>query len=96
MRDPENMQVSRRVILTFPASLAGKPVTYRLVKDYGLVMNILRANARRGHIHSERLTGTGRERETPVINDVGIRREYRTVVVRRKNRVCDNSVARLN
>lgn len=37
------MQVSRRVILTFPASLAGTPVTYRLVKDYNLIMNILRA-----------------------------------------------------
>lgn len=37
------MQVSKRVILTFPASLAGTPVTYRLVKDYGLIMNILRA-----------------------------------------------------
>ncbi|MBN2373689.1 4Fe-4S binding protein [bacterium] len=37
------MQVSKRVILTFPASLAGTPVTYRLVKDYNLVMNILRA-----------------------------------------------------
>ena len=37
------MNVSRRVILTFPASLAGTPVTYRLVKDYNLIMNILRA-----------------------------------------------------
>lgn len=37
------MKVSRRVILTFPASLAGTPVTYRLVKDYNLIMNILRA-----------------------------------------------------
>ena len=37
------MKDSRRVVLTFPASLAGKPVTYRLVKDYNLIMNILRA-----------------------------------------------------
>ena len=37
------MKVSKRVILTFPSSLAGKPVTYRLVKDYNLIMNILRA-----------------------------------------------------
>ncbi|MGA1844712.1 MAG: NIL domain-containing protein [bacterium] len=37
------MKVSRRVILTFPASLAGTPVTYKLVKDYDLIMNILRA-----------------------------------------------------
>ncbi len=37
------MQVSQRVILIFPPSLAEKPITYRLVKDYNLIMNILRA-----------------------------------------------------
>jgi ferredoxin len=33
--------VSKRVVVTFPAGLAGKPLTYVLVKDYGLVINIL-------------------------------------------------------
>ena len=37
------MQFSSRVILTFPASLAETPITYRLVKDFNLIMNILRA-----------------------------------------------------
>lgn len=37
------MKVSRRVILVFPYSLASTPVTYHLVKDYNLIMNILRA-----------------------------------------------------
>lgn len=34
---------SKRYVLNFPAGLAGKPITYRLVKDYDLVVNILRA-----------------------------------------------------
>ncbi len=33
----------KRVVLTFPPSLVGKPITYHLVKDYGLVFNILKA-----------------------------------------------------
>ncbi len=33
----------KRVVLTFPPSLVDKPITYHLVKDYGLVFNILRA-----------------------------------------------------
>lgn len=33
----------KRVVLTFPASLVGQPITYHLVKDYDLMLNILRA-----------------------------------------------------
>jgi len=33
----------KRLVLTFPPSLVNKPVTYHLVKDYNLVINILRA-----------------------------------------------------
>ncbi len=33
----------KRVVLTFPHSLVDKPITYHLVKDYGLVFNILKA-----------------------------------------------------
>ena len=33
----------KRVVLTFPPSLVDKPITYHLVKDYGLVFNILKA-----------------------------------------------------
>lgn len=35
---------ARRVVLRFGASIADKPIIYRLVKDYDLVVNILRAN----------------------------------------------------
>lgn len=35
---------SRRIVLRFDASIVDKPVIYRLVKDYDLVFNILKAN----------------------------------------------------
>lgn len=34
---------SRKLVLTFPPQLVREPVTYRLVKDYDLLVNILRA-----------------------------------------------------
>lgn len=34
----------KRVVLYFPQGLIDKPIIYHLVKDYGLVINILRAN----------------------------------------------------
>ncbi len=33
----------RRLVLTFPPELVEEPITYRLIKDYDLVVNILRA-----------------------------------------------------
>lgn len=35
--------VSKKIVLKFPTKLVGQPIVYRLVKDYGLVFNILRA-----------------------------------------------------
>lgn len=33
----------RRLVLTFPPSLVGEPISYKLVKDYDIVINILKA-----------------------------------------------------
>jgi len=33
----------KRIVLTFPPELVNQPIIYRLVKDYNLVLNILRA-----------------------------------------------------
>ncbi len=33
----------RRVVLTFPHGLLDKPITYHLIKDYDLIVNILKA-----------------------------------------------------
>ena len=37
------MAVKKRVVLHFPKRLVGRPVIYRLVKDYNLEFNILKA-----------------------------------------------------
>ena len=34
----------KRIVLTLPNTLVDQPITYRLVKDHDLVVNILRAN----------------------------------------------------
>jgi ferredoxin len=34
---------TKRLVLTFPEKIVTKPITYRLVKDYDLAFNILRA-----------------------------------------------------
>ena len=34
---------TKRLVLTFPKNIVTKPITYRLVKDYDLAFNILRA-----------------------------------------------------
>ncbi len=38
------MTISKRVVLHFPKRLVEQPVVYRLVKDYNLEFNILRAS----------------------------------------------------
>jgi len=32
----------KRIVMTFPANLVGQPITYHLVKDHDLMVNILR------------------------------------------------------
>lgn len=38
------MAVSRRIVLRFPKRLVDKPIIYRLIKDYDLEFNILKAS----------------------------------------------------
>ena len=37
------MRYKRKIVMSFPPSLVEEPVTYHLVKDYDLMINILRA-----------------------------------------------------
>jgi len=41
---PERQSVSHRLVLKFPRNLVDSPVIYRLIKDWDLVFNILKAN----------------------------------------------------
>ena len=38
------MKVSRKIVLRFPPIVAEQPIVYRLVRDYNLEINILRAS----------------------------------------------------
>ena len=38
------MAVSKRIVLRFPKRLVDKPIIYRLIKDYDLEFNILKAS----------------------------------------------------
>jgi len=38
------MTVSRRIVLRFPRPLVDQPIIYKLVKDYNLMFNILKAS----------------------------------------------------
>ena len=38
------MTISKRVVLHFPSRMVDQPIIYRLVKDYDLVLNILKAS----------------------------------------------------
>jgi len=42
------MDVSRRIVLHFPPQVAGQPVVYRLVKEFDLSFNILKASVSPG------------------------------------------------
>jgi len=42
------MHISRRIVLRFPPNLTGQPVVYRLVKDFNLIFNILKASVSPG------------------------------------------------
>ncbi len=37
------MEQKKRIVLTFPHKLVDQPIIYRLIKDYDLMVNILRA-----------------------------------------------------
>jgi ferredoxin len=42
------MDVSRRIVLHFPPQVTGQPVVYRLVKEFNLSFNILKASVSPG------------------------------------------------
>lgn len=42
------MDISKRIVLHFPPSVTGQPVVYRLVKDFNLNFNILKASVSPG------------------------------------------------
>ena len=43
-REGSKMAISRRIVLHFPKRLVDQPIIYRLIKDYNLGFNILKAS----------------------------------------------------
>lgn len=37
-------KISKRIVLTFPKELADKPIVYKLIKEFNLIFNILKAS----------------------------------------------------
>jgi len=62
------MTVARKVVLRFPHALVDKPIIYRLVKDYDLQFNILKASV------------TPREEGVLVLELSGKRKNYEEAV----------------
>ena len=71
------MSVSRRIVLHFPDRLVDKPIVSRLVKDFGLEFNILKASVSPGQegLLVMELTGDRRSYDKGVkyLTEVGVR-----------------------
>ena len=71
------MTVSRRIVLHFPDRLIDKPIVSRLVKDFGLEFNILRASVTPGEegLMVMELTGDQRNYDKGVkyLTETGVR-----------------------
>jgi len=68
--------VSRKIVLTFPKEKIDKPIVYRLIRDFGLIFNILKASItpdQEGHMVLE-LTGENSEVEKGIkyLKDQGV------------------------
>ena len=71
------MAVSRRLVLHFPQRLVDKPIVSRLVKDFGLEFNILKASVTPGQegLLVMELTGENRDYDKGVkyLTDAGVK-----------------------
>ena len=71
------MAISKRIVLHFPPRLVEQPIIYRLVKEYDLVLNILKASVtpkEEGLLILE-LSGARKDYDKGIqyLNDVGVR-----------------------
>lgn len=55
------MTTRKKIVLSFPPALTEIPIVYRLVKDYDLVLNILRAEVRENEAGKMVVELSGRE-----------------------------------
>ncbi len=86
------MATSKRIVLHFPSRLIEEPLVYRLVKDFNLTFNILKASitpGREGLVVME-LTGEPRDYDRGIkyLNDAGVRIQSLSQDVTRNEERC--------
>lgn len=80
----------KKVVLRFGASISDKPMIYRLVKDYDLVINILKANVnpqKEGTMVLE-ITGDRYADGLIYLKDQGVNVQYLTEEINRNEDIC--------
>ncbi len=84
--------VTKRIVLHFPHRLVDQPIVYRLIKDFDLVMNILKAyvTPREEGLMVLELQGKKENYEKGIkyLNDVGVRIEPLSRDVKRNDTRC--------
>ncbi|RJX22005.1 MAG: 4Fe-4S dicluster domain-containing protein [Desulforudis sp.] len=81
---------SRKIVLRFPATLAEQPLIYYLVKDYDLVINIIKANInphKEGTLIME-LSGANYEQGIEYIRSRGVQVQFLTEEIVRNDDRC--------
>ena len=84
--------ISKRIVLKFPTKLVDKPIVYKLVKDFDLVFNILRARVtpkEEGELVIE-LKGNKEKYAEGIkyLNDLGVKRQPLSQDVTRDEERC--------
>lgn len=80
----------KKVVLRFGASISDKPMIYRLVKDYDLVINIIKANVnpqKEGTMVLE-ITGERYADGLDFLQDQGVNVQYLTEEINRNEHIC--------
>ncbi len=81
---------TQRYVLRFGAAIADKPIIYRLVKDYDLVINILRAdvNPQKEGTMVLAITGEDRDRGVAYLESRGVEVRPLVEAIRRSDERC--------
>lgn len=80
----------KKIVLRFPATIADRPLIYYLVKDYDLMVNIIRANInphKEGTLIME-LSGEKYEEGIAFIRSRGVRVKPLTEEIIRRDEIC--------
>lgn len=89
--------IKRTLVLNFPKSLTKEPITYKLVKDYNIMFNILRARIKpdeQGTLVMQ-LKGTEENLENSLkyLDEIGVRWEALSKGIKWDDKICVHCTA---